>query len=237
LLSIHSRRSTRSHWIEHGSRPRHCGCNLIERLPHRRQCHRLGYPDAGRRKSEGPGRFLEEPRAFYMPARAQSARRLHCLYARNARRCPVPRGTCIGVPEASHRLYNCARCARQVQICRRCDRGNLYCAGTCAAVRRRESLLRAGRRYQLSLRGACRHAARQCAWRARQAHKVTHQGSPVARFSATVTAPSIASRGEVSHGDTTQVESRLLLRAVPRCSFCAHALSPFARWGPLRGGP
>lgn len=196
-------------------------------------------PDAAKAKARADS--WKEPRAFYMPARAQSARRLHCLYARNARRCPVPRGTCIGVPEASHRLYNCARCARPVQICRRCDRGNVYCAGTCAAVRRRESLLRAGRRYQLSLRGACRHAARQRAWRARQAHKVTHQGSPVARFTATVTPPSIASRGEVSHGDTMQVESRSLLlhrtQTASRCNFCARALSPFARLGPLRGGP
>jgi hypothetical protein len=197
---------------------------------------------AERRKSEGPGTFLERiPGLLHAGARAKRARRLHCLYARNARRCPVPRGTCMAAPELSHRLYNCARCARQVQICRRCDRGNVYCAGGCAAVRRREALLRAGERYQLSLRGACRHAVRQRAWRERRAHKVTHQGSPATSLTATVRPASIASRGEVSHGDIPHVESRSFLLhttgAASRCSFCARALSSFARLGPLRGGP
>jgi len=175
-----------------------------------------------------------------MPAHAESAR-LHCLYARNARRCPVPRGACMAVPEPTHRLYNCARCAEQVQICRRCDRGNVYCARACAGVRRGESLRRAGRRYQLSHGGACRHAARQRAWRERRAHKVTHQGSPPVALPATVAAASIGSQPEAGHGDTPHVEPRSLphraTRPVPRCSFCRRALSPYARLGPLRGGP
>jgi hypothetical protein len=71
-LSNHSRRSTRPHWIE--LRPRPCGCNLIERLQRSRQCHRLGYPDAGRRKSEGPGRFLARtPGLLHAGARAKRA--------------------------------------------------------------------------------------------------------------------------------------------------------------------
>jgi len=73
-------------------------------------------------------------------------------------------------PEPSHRLYNCARCAALVRICRRCDRGNRYCTAGCAGLRRGESLRRAGRRYQRSRPGACRHAARQARWRARQAN-------------------------------------------------------------------
>ena len=145
------------------------------------------------------------------------------------------------MPEASQRLYNCARCRQQVQICRRCDRGNLYCAGGCAALRRRESLRRAGRRYQLSFRGACRHAARQRAWRARQTNKVTHQGSPAAALAVTVSAPSIESPGELRHGDRVQVVARLLALqgrpSAPQCSFCRRALSLFTRLGFLRGGP
>ena len=50
----------------------------------------------------------------------------------------------MAASEQTYRLYNCARCAEQVRICRECDRGNQYCAGVCAGLRRRESLRRAG---------------------------------------------------------------------------------------------
>jgi len=49
--------------------------------------------------------------------------------------------------EPAYRLYNCERCQVQVRICERCDHGNLYCAGECARIRRRESLRRAQVRY------------------------------------------------------------------------------------------
>ena len=75
----------------------------------------------------------------------------------------------------TYRLYSCARCGAQVNLCLRCDRGNRYCVEGCARIRRRESLLRAGARYQRSYRGACRHAARQYAWRARCAQKVRNE--------------------------------------------------------------
>jgi hypothetical protein len=38
------------------------------------------------------------------------------------------------------RLFNCARCHRQVVICSRCDRGNLYCGSQCAQSARGESV-------------------------------------------------------------------------------------------------
>jgi len=72
-----------------------------------------------------------------------------------------------------YRLFNCARCRRQVRICQRCDHGQIYCWGACGAIRRRETLRRAGARYQRTLRGACKHAARQHAYRERRAQKVT----------------------------------------------------------------
>lgn len=180
-----------------------------------------------------------EPRAFSAAARSRTP--APGLYACDARRCPARTGRCMRVPEASHRLYNCARCAQQVQICRRCDRGNLYCAGGCARLRRRESLRRAGRRYQMGFRGACHHAARQRAWRARQADKVTHQGSPALAVPATVSAPAIESPGEPRHDDIVPVQARALAfaasQAAPRCSFCRRVLSVFARLGFVRGGP
>ena len=85
--------------------------------------------------------------------------------------------------EPAYRLYNCERCQVQVRICERCDHGNVYCAGGCAKIRRRESLRRAQARYQRSRGGARRHAARQRGWRERERQKpkiVTHQGSPLA---------------------------------------------------------
>ena len=37
--------------------------------------------------------------------------------------------------QSSARLFNCARCRRQVVICSHCDRGNRYCGKRCAQSR------------------------------------------------------------------------------------------------------
>ena len=147
--------------------------------------------------------------------------------------------------EQSYRLYSCRRCAQQVRICRHCDRGHQYCGGECAPVRRRESLRRAGAHYQLSYRGACRHAARQRVWRARQTQKVTHQGSPEA-LAAVIVAPTLTTIPG-HHADHTVVAPSpaesgdravaFRIQAPVRCCFCGRRLSRFARLGPLRGGP
>ena len=184
-----------------------------------------------------------------------------CLYAIAARLCPVLR---VGMMEASkqtYRIYSCRRCAEQVRICSGCDRGNQYCAGECAQIRRRETRHRAGERYQLSYRGACVHAARQSAWRRRQAQKVTHQGSLPGADLIIVAASSTQTTTEGTHVDTTSMQppppphrlpyaalsatptpapvrwhAQRMARAAQRCSFCGRALPPFARSGPLRGG-
>jgi transposase len=70
-------------------------------------------------------------------------------------------GRAVQEREQSYRLYSCRGCSVSVSICGRCDRGNIYCAGECAAVSRRASNRRAGARYQRTRRGARRHAARQ----------------------------------------------------------------------------
>jgi hypothetical protein len=159
---------------------------------------------------------------------------LHGLYARIARRCPVfLQGASMGLLGQTHRLYSCARCAVQVRICRSCDRGNIYCAGPCAGVRRGESLRRAGLRYQLGRRGAGRHAARQAAWRTRWADKVTHQGSVPGIVTGTLALilTALSTKPDVHH----PIQAHSLLQAPPRCSFCACVLSLFSRVGPLRG--
>jgi hypothetical protein len=151
----------------------------------------------------------------------------------------------MAASERSYRLYNCARCAQQVRICRGCDRGNQYCAGVCSGLRRRESLLRAGKRYQRSYRGACAHAARQRAWRERQAQEVTHHGSVPPAVSVTVANNSTQTTIQGSHAHhkpLPQPPAAVLelefaaLQVRARCSVCGRVLSPFVRVGPLRGG-
>ena len=187
--------------------------------------------------------------------------RLPCLYASGGRLCPVLRAGGMQTSEKTYRLYSCRRCIQQVRICAQCDRGNRYCAGECAKIRRRESLRRAGERYQLSYRGACRHAARQSAWRERQAQKVTHQSSLPGAIPAIVAA--IPIQTITGHVDLASIQppppssrpgaARITAQPHARgrssdghvhpmapahhCSFCWHVLPAFARWGTLRGGP
>jgi len=122
-------------------------------------------------------------------------------------------------------------------------------------MRRRESLRRAAERYQLSYRGACRHAARQRAWRTRDVQKVTHQGSLPTAVALIVR--SISTMTEGTHADIAFIEPQphatvhelaarraharwpvhYAVPAAPRCCFCGCVLSHFARRGPLRAGP
>lgn len=77
------------------------------------------------------------------------------------------------------RLYTCARCREQVVVCRRCDRGQIYCPSGCAALARRERQRAAGARYQASRRGRVVHAERSRRYRQRRRASreiVTHQG-------------------------------------------------------------
>jgi len=139
-----------------------------------------------------------------------------------------------GSEEESHRLYCCLHCGVQVRICRRCDRGNVYCVGECAQSRRRECLRRAGARYQCTFAGAVHHAARQRAWRRRRSEeKVTHQGSVVQEPLVTVVSLETDTAIDDEHSQPRGTKPVL----GPRCSFCSRPLGRFTRWGPLRGGP
>lgn len=169
---------------------------------------------------------------------------------------------CSCPSETAYRLYSCARCAKRVRICCDCDRGNRYCESECAQIRRCESSRRAGQRYQLSHRGARRHAARQRAWRKRQARKVTHQGSFPSADALIVSVISTRTTAQGTHVDIASIHLPPQPQGMPRaglsaahtraqrrwrahrtaisaqnCSFCWRVLPPFARLGPLRGGP
>lgn len=81
------------------------------------------------------------------------------------------------------RMYSCARCRAQVVVCRRCDRGQIYCFAGCAAQARDERQREAARRYQASRRGRLAHAERSRRYRLRRhrPQNVTHQGSVALR--------------------------------------------------------
>lgn len=137
------------------------------------------------------------------------------------------RGGLGSLQEPTYRLYNCHCCGVQVRICARCDHGNIYCAGECSRLRRRESLHRAGARYQHTRRGAAHHAARQRAWRANQRQIVTHQGSPSGALQCSVSdhAPH-TSQTVVCGVEPAPTESR---RLEHRCAFCGTTLPAWTR--------
>lgn len=124
--------------------------------------------------------------------------------------------------EDSFRLFNCARCHRQVCLCPRCDRGNVYCSKLCFYLSLLERQAEAGRRYQTSPQGRRMHAARMARYRERQRseQKVTHQGSPPPQPPAT---PALETEEEPRDGV-----------GVVRCDVCGRLCLPFARLGPLR---
>jgi hypothetical protein len=79
--------------------------------------------------------------------------------------------------EKPARLFNCARCKRQVIICTLCDRGNVYCGLICSRRSRMQNHRIANQKYQNSLKGRLKHAQRQRRYRQRLKEKVTDQGS------------------------------------------------------------
>ena len=119
------------------------------------------------------------------------------------------------------RLFNCARCHRQVVICRRCDRGNIYCGSGCSYRARRESQRAAARRYQRSRRGRIAHAERQRRYRSR-VRKVTHQGSTASPLHDSLTP--VARIGCTRSGSSPAVRVQGLY-----CHFCNRLCAPFVR--------
>ncbi len=110
-----------------------------------------------------------------------------------------PRG--VGMQDDSYREVRCGLCQGIFYLCRRCDRGHVYCDETC----RMEGNLRARRaaqaRHQASELGRQDHRDHQRAYRVRiklGAGRVTDKGSPRSLASSTV--PPTASRSFPSSG-------------------------------------
>jgi len=118
------------------------------------------------------------------------------------------------------RRYRCARCGKEVLICSACDHGNRYCGDDCAKLARKLSIKQAGQRYQSSLKGRIKHAARQRGHMDKK-KKVTHQGSPPCPpddlLASIPTVPPEIAAHDPSH-----------------CHFCNRLLVPFVRNDSLR---
>ena len=134
---------------------------------------------------------------------------------------------------ATYRLYHCCRCGMQVCICAQCDCGNLYCPGDCPQQARRESVRRAGARYQRTLRGARRHAERQRRYRQRRRQEVTHHGFSLATSRCSVSRH-LVSASEPVDVDVKEPPRPPIRLLQTRCAFCGRPLPAFARLHPWR---
>jgi hypothetical protein len=132
---------------------------------------------------------------------------------------------------ATYRLYHCCRYGMQVCICAQCDCGNVYCPGECTQLARRESVRRAGERYQRTFRGARKHAERQRRYRERQKLEVTHRAFSLATTGCTVSRhPQTAS--ELFDVDFKETPGCPIRPLQTRCAFCGRMLPAFARLHP-----
>jgi hypothetical protein len=134
---------------------------------------------------------------------------------------------------ATYRLYHCQRCGMQVCICAQCDCGNVYCAGDCAELARRESARRAGARYQRTFHGARKHADRQRRYRERQKFEVTHHGFPLVATGCSVSRHPVTARESIDV-DFEEFARRPIRLPQTRCAFCGRPLPAFARLHPWR---
>ncbi len=146
------------------------------------------------------------------------------------------------------RMYLCARCREQVVVCRRCDRGQVYCPSGCAALARRERQRAAAARYQSSRRGRFGHAERSRRYRRRvRGEIVTHQGSvallagDLLRIEATV--PVIYATVVIDSIDEVHTEPAAEVGTVepsvasPSCKHCGARCPGGLRFGFVRHRP
>lgn len=135
---------------------------------------------------------------------------------------------CGSAVQESLRFYLCARCREQVHVCSRCDRGQIYCSEECSEISRRESVRRAGAKYQKTPQGARNHADRQRRHRERN-QKVTHQGSDSEEKS--------ADSGDTWLGFRVTERKKPFSTTTPEpyCHFCGQTVTGgFVRTGYLR---
>lgn len=79
--------------------------------------------------------------------------------------------------EALSRTFHCACCEQPVCICRRCDRGQIYCGPACRREAQQKASRQTSQKYQQTRRGKQHHAARQQRYKKKKTQKMTHEGS------------------------------------------------------------
>ena len=152
---------------------------------------------------------------------------------------PRPCGTSDSSQSTAARLFVCARCRLPVVVCSHCDRGQIYCAGTCAQKARQQAQRAAGQRYQASRRGRLKHAARTRRYRARQ-KIVTHQGSlpeprdAVVRATTTFAMPAAGSQPTTASSHDKAMRSQNFDPEFWRCHWCERRCPPLVRQELLR---
>ncbi len=148
------------------------------------------------------------------------------------------------------RLYQCRRRRKLATVCRRCDRGQIYCGVVCSAAARRASLAGCRRRYRSSERGRQAAKRRQRDRRAKadivvigprlegtDANKSASEqaprsspnervGPPGSDTRASRTGPNFELSGPARKGAVAQSEAKTL---VTRCTHCGRRTSGFVR--------
>jgi hypothetical protein len=153
-----------------------------------------------------------------------------CLIGSGLKAAAICAGSGVGVSnsadEACCRMFLCARCRSQVFVCRRCDRGQIYCVGTCAREARRDHQRETRRRYQATPRGRAMHAARNRRYRAR-GRCVTDQGPDNEHKAGPVLA---------SDADGALSQPTFSAKLLPQwlCHHCRHSTSALVRLSALR---
>lgn len=126
----------------------------------------------------------------------------------------------------SARFFLCALCRQQVVVCRRCDRGQIYCSKTCSQQRRTERQREAKARYANSRAGRHNNAQRQRRYQARLRDQktlipelVTDQGSaPSGSSDSLVRDQSVSINAPSKHQPTDM-----------RCRFCRQCCDSLLR--------
>jgi hypothetical protein len=133
-----------------------------------------------------------------------------------------------GADTATARFFLCAGCRDQVFVCSHCDRGQIYCAGTCAQEARAYAQRAAGQRYQMSRQGRLKHAARASRHRARQ-KIVTHQGSPPLSRDGVVPLAAAVTTSQPAAATEVVKRSQALRAGSWHCHWCGERCSPLLR--------
>lgn len=187
---------------------------------------------AARGRIPGRQKTKRRPQQFCQTGSPWALRRFWSLDpSRVSQESPAPSSSLAreaAISEESLRIYCCALCRAQVEICSRCDHGNIYCLGGCSALAREESCRRATARYQASPQGARAHARRQKRYRCKLPPSVTHQGPP--------SEPTVAEGASETVALTVLVVAAALAERVPEAPQVIPVVSPATLAGGGRPG-